>query len=263
MMTAISINQISADYGNTRVIDRLSFEVNRKEFFIIIGPNGSGKTTLLKLMANLQPASEGEIRLLGKPLSRYSRKSLSRKIAFVPQLSECEFPFSVKEVILMGRACHQGILGIDNTSDLEIVEKAMAFTGVNRFADRRIHQLSGGERQRVFISRAIAQEPDIILLDEPTAALDLSHQVRVMDLMELLQAEKGMTIIMVSHDLNLAALYGQKLLLIKEGRLVSVGPPGEVLNFKTLEEAYDCRLLVDRSSLGDFPRVTLVPGRML
>jgi iron complex transport system ATP-binding protein len=263
MTQAIAVSQVSAAYNDNRVVNRLSFEVEPMDFFVIIGPNGSGKTTLLKLMARLQHPVEGRIEVFGKLLSKYSRKSLSKKIAYVPQLSECEFPFTVREVISMGRACRQGILGIDNGRDAKVVEEAMVFTGVDRFSDRRVHQLSGGERQRVFISRAIAQEPEIMLLDEPTAALDLAHQIKVMDLMEQLQKEKSMTIVMVSHDLNLASLYGKTLLLVNGGKLVSVGSPDQVLNFETLEEAYGCTLLVDKSALGDFPRVTLVPGRML
>ena len=139
----------------------------------------------------------------------------------------------------------------------------MAFTEVEHLAARKLDQLSGGEQQRVFIARAICQEPKILLLDEPTASLDLAHQARIMDLMEKLKAEKDMTVVMVSHDINLAAMYGVKLLLLRDGQIVNMGPPQEILNFKTLEDTYDCKLLVDESPLGKLPRVTIVPQKYL
>jgi iron complex transport system ATP-binding protein len=139
----------------------------------------------------------------------------------------------------------------------------MTFTGVENLAGRRVNQLSSGEQQRVFIARAVCQNPKIILLDEPTASLDPAHQVRVMDIMEELRREHGVTVVMVSHDLNLAALYGDRLLLLREGRIVAEGPPVDVLTFKILEKTYGCILLVDESPLGGVPRVSVVPGRFL
>jgi iron complex transport system ATP-binding protein len=134
---------------------------------------------------------------------------------------------------------------------------------VAHLARRKLDQLSGGEQQRVLIARALCQQPQVILLDEPTAFLDLSHQIRIMDLMEKLKTERGVTVVMVSHDVNLAAMYGDQLLLLKAGEIVCMGSPQEVLNFRTLEETYDCKLLVDISPLGDLPRVTVVPHKFL
>jgi iron complex transport system ATP-binding protein len=139
----------------------------------------------------------------------------------------------------------------------------MAFTEVAHLARRKLDQLSGGEQQRVLIARALCQQPQVILLDEPTASLDLSHQIRIMDLMEKLKTERGVTVIMVSHDVNLAAMYGDQLLLLKAGEIVCMGAPHAVLNFKTLEDTYGCKLLVDISPLGDLPRVTVVPHKFL
>ncbi len=155
------------------------------------------------------------------------------------------------------------MLGLEHEKDMEIAKQAIAFTGVEHLTHRKLDQLSGGEQQRVFIARAICQEPDIILLDEPTASLDLAHQVRVMDLMEKLKVEKGVTVVMVSHDVNLAAMYGDQLLLLSNGQIVCQGLPDEVLTFQTLEEAYGCTLLVDESPLGKIPRVTLVPQKFM
>ncbi len=154
-------------------------------------------------------------------------------------------------------------LGIETEKDYRVSKQAMHFTEVAHLAARKLDQLSGGERQRVFIARAVCQEPKILLLDEPTASLDLAHQVRIMDLMERLKADKGVTVVMVSHDINLAAMYGGRLLLLRDGQIVCMGPPKEILNFKTLEDTYGCKLLVDESPLGKLPRLTVVPQRFL
>ena len=163
----------------------------------------------------------------------------------------------------MGRSPHLGILALERDHDLELARKAMEFTGILSLADRKMDQLSGGERQRVFIARAICQEPGIMLLDEPTASLDLTHQIRIMDLMEKLRKEKGLTIVMVSHDINLAAMYATCLLLLKGGKAEGIGAPDEILTFKKLEQIYECPLLVDESPLGGFKRITLVPNKFL
>jgi iron complex transport system ATP-binding protein len=169
----------------------------------------------------------------------------------------------VEETVLLGRAPHQKVLGLASEEDLEIVRQTMTFTEVDPLARRKLDQLSGGEQQRVLIARALCQQPQVILLDEPTASLDLSHQIRIMDLMEKLKAEKGVTVVMVSHDVNLASMYADQLLLLKAGKIVRMGTPRAVLNFETLEETYNCQLLVDSSPLGNLPRVTLVPRKFL
>ena len=149
----------------------------------------------------------------------------------------------------MGRSPYLGILGIEEENDLEIANEAITFTGLENLAHRKLDQLSGGEQQRVFIARAICQEPDIILLDEPTASLDLAYQVRIMDLMEKLKTEKGITVVMVSHDVNLAAMYADHLLLLHDGQVMCQGLPNEVITYQNLEAAYGCTLLVDQSPL--------------
>jgi iron complex transport system ATP-binding protein len=263
MKSVIDARQLSYSYGDLCVLKGLSFSVQQGDFFIIIGPNGSGKTTLLKCISGILQPRTGSLEILGTPFRNYSRRSLARSIALVPQTAPVDFPFTVTEVVLMGRSPHLGILGVEHQQDLDMARRAMDFTGIASLAHRKLDQLSGGERQRVMIARAICQEPKIILLDEPTASLDLAHQVRIMDLMEQLREEKRVTILMVSHDINLAALYGNCLMLLKEGRILSIGPPSGVLTFQTLEEAYGCPLLVDKSPLGDFQRVTLVPQKFI
>ena len=263
MNTAVNVKNLSHSFGENRVLDNISFQVPTKDFFIVIGPNGSGKTTLMKVMSGILKLQKGRLEILNHAINQYQRKVLARTIAFVPQMLSADFPFTVFEMVLMGRSPYLGILGLEEEKDMEIARQAIAFTGMENLAHRKLDQLSGGEQQRVFIARAICQEPDVILLDEPTASLDLAYQVRIMDLMERLKNEKGITVVMVSHDVNLAAMYADHLLLLHEGQVLCQGRPDEVLTYKTLEEAYGCTLLVDESPLGKFPRVTLVPRKYM
>jgi len=263
MEPAIAVQKLNHDFNGRPVLRDVGFDVEPGRFFIIIGPNGSGKTTLLKLMMGLLPLKSGQINILSRNITRYSAQNLARRIAYVPQSVPVEFPFSVTDIVLMGRAPHLGLLGFESQADLELAHNAMAITGVEHLALRRLDQLSGGEQQRVFIARAICQQPKILMLDEPTAALDLSHQVRLMDLMERLKTEQGVTVVMVSHDLNMAAMYADRLLLLSKGGVARMGTPGEVIDFDLLEEVYGCTLLVDQSPLGQSPRVHLVPRRYL
>ncbi|MBW1867648.1 MAG: ABC transporter ATP-binding protein, partial [Deltaproteobacteria bacterium] len=263
MNIAVESKNLSYAYDGTTVVSDLSFSVNTGEFFIIIGPNGSGKTTLMKIIAGLLKPDQGELEILGQSIKRYKRKNLARKIAFVPQHVPVDFPFIVSDVVLFGRSPYLGAFGLETKRDIDLARQAMAFTEVGHFSKRRLDQLSGGECQRVFIARAICQDPDIILLDEPTASLDIAHQMRIMDLMEKMKKEKNITAIMVSHDVNLAAMYADTLMLINRGELVKLGTPADVLTYKTLESAYGCTLLVDDNPLGKLPRVTPVPGRYM
>lgn len=263
MKTALAVKGLGHCYGQRTVLDAVSFSVQEGEFFIIIGPNGSGKTTLVKTISGTLQLQRGQIEILCRPIQSYSGKALARSVAVVAQAPPSDIPFTVADVVLMGRSPHLSLLEIEKLKDLELAERAMAFTNVQHLAGRRFDQLSAGERQRVFIARAICQQPRIIVLDEPTAPLDLAHQIHVMDLLERLRMEGKITVIMVSHDLNLAAMYADRLLLLKEGKVVSVGKPEEVLTFETLEQAYGCVLLVDENPVKKVPRVTLVPNFIL
>ncbi|MBW2466244.1 MAG: ABC transporter ATP-binding protein [Deltaproteobacteria bacterium] len=261
MKHILDIKNIYLRYRDKTVLHDISFQVGTGEFFIIIGPNGAGKTSLLKILSGLQNPQQGSIDIKEKNISAYPRRNLSRILAVVPQQIEVGFPFSVKETVIMGRTPHLGILGMERKIDFQIAEEAMRFTEVAHLADRKLFQLSGGELQRVIIARAICQQPEIILLDEPTTALDPAHQLKIMDLMETLRTQHNKTIVMVSHDLNLASMYGDRLLLLKEGRIVETGPPVQVLNKSLLEESYGCEMMVDESPLGRVARVTPVPDK--
>ena len=263
MKAAISVKNVSYAFGSRTVLQKISFSIEEGNFFVILGPNGSGKTTLMRTMAGILTPHSGQMEVLGRRISSYKRRELAQSVAFVPQGLPADFPFTVAESVLMGRAPYNRTLGIETEKDYQVSKKAMRFTEVEHLAGRKLGQLSGGEQQRVFIARAICQEPKILLLDEPTASLDLAHQVRILDLMERLKAEQSVTVVMVSHDINLAAMYGDQVLLLREGNIVRLGSPKEVLDFETLEETYGCKLLVDKSPLGDLPRVTVVPNKFL
>jgi iron complex transport system ATP-binding protein len=215
----------------------------------------------MKIMAGLLAVQRGNISVMNRPIGSYAKKELARTIAYVPQLVSADVPFSVRELVLMGRAPHQSWLEFESPADLQFADEAMDITGVAHLARRRLEQLSGGEQQRVMIARAVCQQAPLILLDEPTASLDLAHQIRIMDLMAQLRDEKGVTVVMISHDINLAAMYGRQLLLLNEGRVSRTGPPREVVVPEALEGVYGCALSVDESPVGPYPRVTPVPGR--
>ncbi len=263
MKISLSVKDLSHCYGRRTVLNAISFSVQEGEFFIIIGPNGSGKTTLVRTISGTLQPQRGQIEILRRPIGSYSRKALARTVAVVAQTPPSDVPFTVADVVLMGRSPHLSLLAIEKRKDLELAERAMSFTNVEHLAGRRFDQLSAGERQRGFIARAICQQPRIIVLDEPTAPLDLANQIHVMDLLERLRMEEKITIVMVSHDLNLAAMYADRLLLMKEGGVVGLGKPDEVLTFQTLEQAYGCVLLVDENPVKKVPRVTLVPNSLL
>lgn len=261
MGLAVSIKGLSHAYGKIRVLDDLCFDVSRGSFFTIIGPNGSGKSTLMRLISGVLRYGKGEIRVAGKPLKLYKGRELARKVAYVPQTVSAEFPFTVEELVLLGRSPHQGVLGMNSREDYNAARQAMAFTNVDHLGERTLDQISGGERQRVFIARAISQDPQIMLLDEPASALDLAHQVMLMDLLDRLKQETGITIIMVSHDINLAAIYSDEMVLIAGGRVVKKGVAAHVLDARVLEEIFGCPFMIDTNPLGNVPRIFPVPEK--
>lgn len=263
MSQILQVNEVFLRYDGRNVVDNVSFSVDTGDFYVIIGPNGAGKTTLLKMIGGLEKPAAGSIILCGRDISTYSRKKLSRLVAVVPQQLPVGFPFTVLETVLMGRTPHLGLMAVERPVDFRIAEEAMVFTDVIHLAGRNLSQLSGGELQRVVIARAICQQPRLILLDEPTTALDPAHQLKIMDLMERFRQEQNITVVMISHDLNLAASYGNRLLLLKDGRVEKCGGPRDVLTESRLEESYGCVMQVDENPLGPSVRITLVPEKFL
>ena len=248
MTSALEGRGLSFRYSDSWVIDDVSLDLAPGEMVGVIGPNGSGKSTLLRLLSGVLDPHRGEVLVQGRPLPSFSRRNLAQQVAVVPQETSIEFPFSVTEVVLMGRSPHLGGFGFADGRDLVIANAAMERTGVRELAGRSIHELSGGERQRVIIARALAQEAPILLLDEPGAFLDIRHEVEIYDILHDLQ-KAGKAILTVLHDLNLAALYCERVALMKEGRVVCCGAPAEVITYANLTSVYEVEVYVDRNDI--------------
>ena len=223
----------------TPVLSGLSLEVGRGRLAAVLGPNGSGKTTLLRILVGLVAPAAGEVRLGGVRLDQYPRAALARRIAYVPQDTHAALGFTVLETVLMGRSPHTGALGFEASGDWLAAREALRMTETEPLAERRLDELSGGERLRVIIARALAQAPELILLDEPTAFLDIKHQPAIYGLLRRLVRERSLTVLCVSHDLSLAAAYADDLALLDAGRVVATGRPGDVLRPEVLSPVYD------------------------
>lgn len=255
-MDMIRVSKVSFRYVEEWVLRDVSFGVRKGEFLGVIGPNGSGKTTLLKSLNRTLAPEEGDIFINGLNVNEIKRRELARVVGMVPQEAPIVFPFTVLELVLMGRAPYLKRLSFEGEKDYKIARKAMEMTGTLGFSGRGISALSGGEKQRVLIARAIAQEPDIMLLDEPTSFLDIKHQIEIYDLIKGLSSRDGLTIISVSHDINLAAHYCDRILLLDNGRVCKVGSPEDVVTGENIEGVYGCRVLVDKNPVTNKPRIT-------
>jgi iron complex transport system ATP-binding protein len=191
-------------------------------------------------------------------MKRMDRADIAKRIAVVAQETQLLFPFSVLETVLMGRSPHLGHLMFESEKDLEIAKKAMEWTKTLPFSERAIEELSGGERKRVFIARALAQEPEVILLDEPTANLDIQHQIDFVDLILTLNREKGLTVVMASHDINIASEFCDRVILLRGGRIYKMGTPEEVITKENIESVYGCEVWIDQNPISGMPRISLL-----
>jgi iron complex transport system ATP-binding protein len=245
------------------VLDGLTFDVNAGEILGIVGPNGSGKTSLLKLLAKVLRPHAGDMALFGRDLGTMPQVEVARTVAFVPQESPQVFSFTVMETVLMGRYPHHhgagwsAGFGWESAVDVAIAEQAMRSTDLTHLAARSVMDLSGGERQRCMIARALAQAPQVLLLDEPTAFLDIQHQIEICAIVHRLKEERGLTVVLVSHDLNLASQYCDRILMLKAGALFRLGPPYDVIDADVLRAVYGCDVLIDRHPESGVPRVTM------
>ncbi|MEO8603157.1 MAG: ABC transporter ATP-binding protein [bacterium] len=240
---ALAVRGVSFGYAAQPVLRDVSCRVGRGEFVGIIGPNGSGKSTLLKLMSGYLSPRAGEVLVDGQPVARYSRAELGRMIGVVPQETVVSFPFTVMEMVLFGRTPHLRGFGFEGPADLAAARRALERTDALDLAGRAITTLSGGERQRVILARALAQEPRMLLLDEPAAFLDIRHAVEMYDLLRDLQAE-GLSIVSVLHDLNIAALYCDQLVLLDQGAVAHTGSATQVLTYANLTAVYGTEVYV-------------------
>jgi iron complex transport system ATP-binding protein len=253
----LSLRNISAGYAGRLVLQNVVANITAGEFVGFIGPNGSGKTTLLRVISGVLPARQGEVWLAGRNLREMGRRDVARIVAHLLQERALGLAFSVREVVLMGRSPHLPRFGRETERDLAIVERAMDLANVSHIADRPATEISGGERQRAFIAMCLAQEPQLLLLDEPTNHLDIGHQLSVLNLIRGLNRQNGMTVVAVFHDLNLAAEYCDRLVLLDQGRAVAAGTPAEVLTPEMIQNVYRVEVLVGRNPASNAPHVIL------
>ena len=252
----IELRGVTVELGGRAVVDRVDAVVDPGEWLALIGPNGAGKTTLLRAIARLVPFS-GEISLDGRPAPELARGELARLVAVVPQEPSTPPWMTVAEYVLLGRTPHLGPLAREGARDRDAAGRALARLDLLPFVGRRLGKLSGGEKQRVVVARALAQEASIVLLDEPTAALDIGHQQQALDLLDVLRQESGLTLVGAMHDLTLAAQYADRMLLLNGGRVVANGPPEDVLTEATISQHYGAA--IDVVDVGG--RIAVIPRR--
>jgi len=255
----LEAQDLSFGYGSRPVLNAASFGVEKGEFVALIGPNGSGKSTLIRLLTRLLTPESGEMLIGGKSIQKLGPRVLASCIAVVPQESVIDFDFTAFEVVLMGRAPHLRPLVQESRHDLDVAHEAMRMTDTTHLADRSIQKISGGERQRVIVARALAQETEALLLDEPTSHLDINHQVELLTLVHRLCREKQMAVLAVLHDLNLASTYADRILILYQGRIAADGPPEAVITQERILEVFGAHVRIIPHPETGRP-ITLLPG---
>jgi iron complex transport system ATP-binding protein len=257
-MSIINAENINFSYAAKSVMKDVSFTVDEAQIVAIIGPNGSGKTTLLKIINGTLFPDAGRMLVDGKDTGIWPRKEIARKVAIVPQETSVIFPFFAEEIVLMGRFPHLSNYRFEDKKDYRIVHEAMEKTDTLAFAARRFDELSAGERQRVLIARALAQEHKILLLDESTVFLDLKHQFQFLTLLKQLNEAQQLTVIFVTHDINLAAQNANRIIFLDSGKIYAIGTPAEVITAANIKKVYDVAVGIDSSPHNGSPRVTLL-----
>ncbi|WP_445479314.1 adenosylcobinamide amidohydrolase [Lysinibacillus irui] len=257
----IVVEHLSGGYEDVAIVKDISFTVEKGKILGILGPNGSGKSTLLKVMSGILPAITGTITIDGQNILSYNARTLAKKMSVLPQLHANAFSNSVREAVSLGRYPHQtGFFSSWSEQDEQAVQHAMLQTGVKRYEHTAMEFLSGGEQQRVFVAQALAQTAKILLLDEPTNHLDIAHQRQILDLVRQEAVECGLTVVMVLHDMNLASLYCDELLLMEGGQMRALGAPHEVLVASQIEEVYQARVTTYAHPELPKPQITMMPA---
>ena len=254
---AISARGLTYEVEEKTLLDGVDLQAERGQLVGLIGPNGAGKTTLLRTISGILRYRQGSIRLEGSDLMSMSPKDAAATLALVPQIAPYTYGFTSMEIVLMGRYPHLGRFQVEGREDDRIAREAMRLTEIEQFADRTLDTLSGGERQRVFVARALAQQPRILLMDEPTANLDVLHQLKVLDLVRQL-VDDGLTAIAAIHDLNMAARYCDKLVLLSGGQVLAEGSPSEVLTPETIESAFGVKSAVYQDPITGSLAISLI-----
>lgn len=255
----LEIKEVDAYYGIEKVLGSVDFSAAQGELLGIIGPNGSGKTTLLRAISRILRPRVGTILLEDRDVMKMKNREFSRSFAVVPQDTAINFDFSALDVVLMGRNPHLSRLELETDKDMAIAKRSMELTNCWHLAERAITELSGGERQLVIIARALTQEPQVLLLDEPTSHLDINYQIAIMELLKRLTRQEGLIVIAVIHDLNLAAQYCDRLVLLHKGEIVDVGAPEEILTAASIKRAFGANVIAKRHALTNLCYVSPVP----
>lgn len=251
----ISVEKLSFGYELKKVLKQVDMSIKKGSFFCIVGPNGSGKSTLLKVISAALKPQKGVVYLEGRNIEHIKSRSVAKLLSFVPQNTSLEFDFKVADVVLMGRYPYVNKLRGETREDVEIAEKAMQYTNTTHLRDRSFMELSGGERQRVILAQALAQEPQILILDEPVSQLDLQHQVEILNLIKKMCVERRLTAITVLHDLNMASAYGDYIVMMKDGEVKQQGTPFETLTASNIKEIFNTDVYVSVSPVGNKPYI--------
>lgn len=260
-LMGLKISNLSSGYQNRDIIRNISLTINQGEFVGVIGPNGSGKTTLFRTITKIIARYTGRLLYREKEIMDWQVRALAREIAVVPQFLLLTFPFKVYDFVALGRVPHLGRFEAAG-QDEEIIKGAMELSGCSDLRERMVTELSGGELQRVFLAQALAQEPKLLLLDEPTSHLDIGHQVEILHLLKKLNkptGEQGLTVLIILHDLNLASDYSDRLILMDEGKIYKAGSPAEVLTYQNIEAVYKTVVVVNENPVTKKPHILLVP----
>ena len=258
-MVGLQISQVSFSYLNGLVLRDIDLSIKAGEMVGLLGPNGSGKTTLLKLASGVLKPVRGEIRLDGSSLSRLNRKAIARSVAVVPQQFHIPFAFTAGEVVMLGRIPFLKPFAEEGALDKQLVAGALELVGISKLRERRFDELSGGERQKVILAMALAQQPSLLLLDEPILHLDIAHQVEILELVRSLNTERGITVVAAMHDLNLAALYFSRLVMLNEGSVVADGTPAQVLTGARIMEVFSALVNVELHPATGVPHIMVMP----
>lgn len=257
----LSIENISAGYdSNILVLENVTMKVAPGEFVGLIGPNGCGKTTLLRVISGVLPPKKGRVMVQDSSVQETGRRTLARTMACLSQDLALDLPFTVRELTLMGRSPHLPKMGRETEKDFAIADRAMTLADVSHLSDRPVTEISGGERQRAFIAMCLAQEPKVLLLDEPTNHLDIGHQLSVLDLIRKLNQQTGMTVVAVFHDLNLAAEYCERLLVLNDGRSEAMGLPADVLTEDMIRRVYGANIRTEQNPVSRRPHIIISAG---
>ncbi|MFC0211487.1 ABC transporter ATP-binding protein [Paenibacillus chartarius] len=257
----IRTERVSKSFGGDEALHDVSFEVRRGEFYGILGPNGSGKSTLLRIVSGVETPDTGKVEVEGRAVASYNRRALAQRVAVLQQDALPPVGFTVREVVEMGRYPFQSWLGDDEPGTDALIGSIMGRLGLTGLADRPVERLSGGERQRVALAKVMAQQPKLLLLDEPTTFLDIGYQVQMMDYIRAWQKEDGLTVAAVLHDLNLAAQYCSRLLLISRGHVVGEGTPGEIVTSQLIADVYGTEPIVLPHPDNGAPQILLRAGQ--